>query len=347
MTAQAWFEKGMKAIAREVVDRASLESAVAAFDEALGLEPDHLGALRERAFALAQLGQYEAALDSFVAAAAQAKDDPELCLAVGQSLVKLQRHEEALKSFEQVLALRPSDEAAGFGRAATLMALGDFEKALAAWEAVLAAPASETFSLHGREVRGLTLVRRAHARLSCALALGRLERAEAFAAFRQCIEAEVDQLAGPSSRNALLGGVSKLEVARPAFRWWLEAHRAGELWFEAQRNAEAIAAWDVLTPFAKAWFDKAEADAQAGEPSVAIYAYERSLDLWPGFPAAMTRMKAVQAQRDGGRWAVMSHDAYAREDHLVGEFATKAQAEKHLAQLKATQDDHCWVVPLT
>ena len=344
-SAEAWFEKGVNAVRAR---GGNLESAVAAFDEALGLEPAHQGALRERAFALAQLGQHEAALDSLVAAAAQTKDDPEVLLAVGQSLMALHRYDEALKSFEQVLALRPADEEARCGRADLLMALDDFEGALREWEVVLAAPRNET--LEGRRGAGIL---RSHARRSHTLALGRLGRDEAFAAFCGLIVDEVAQLCVPSKHDALLRAVRDLEVARLAFRSWLEVHacepstwrHAEDIWFEANRSAEVPASW-VLKCFAKSWFDKAEARAEAGELSVAIYGYERSLELSAEVSAA-ERLKAVQAQRDGGRWMVMSHNAYAREDSVAGEFTTRAEAAAYLAQLQASSNEHFWMTAAT
>ncbi len=334
-SAQAWFEKGMKA--------RNPETAVAAFDEALGLEPGHLGALRERGLALAQLGRHEAALDSFVAAAAQTKDDPELLLAVAQSLAKLQRHAEALKSCEQVLTLRPGDEEALFGRADALMALDDFEQALPVWEAVLGA-------LKSRRARGLIAdARSAHARRSRVLALGRLDRPQAFAAFCELIEVEVNQLTVPSRRDFLLQAVRRPEIAGAAFRSWIERHasepstwrHAEDIWFEKTPGG-----WNVVNSLAQGWFDKAEAQVQAGELSAAIYGYERSLELHPEFSRAL-RHKAVLAQRDTGRWIVMSHNAYAREDSVAGEFATKAEAAAYLAQLQASSDEHYWLAPVT
>ena len=43
----------------------------------------------------------------------------------------------------------------------------------------------------------------------------------------------------------------------------------------------------------------------------------------------------------------MRHDSYAREDNEVGEFATKAEATAQLAALKASSDEHYWLVPAT
>lgn len=117
-TAQAWFVKGRKDLdlsrgadsTREY--RADLEDAVDSFDEALALEPSHLGALNGKGQALASLGRHEAAIDALVAAEHVDPGNADLRFAVGQSLAKLERREEAARCFEDVLRLRPGDEEA-------------------------------------------------------------------------------------------------------------------------------------------------------------------------------------------------------------------------------------------
>src|SRR3990167_4978036 len=137
-TAAEWFEEGMGAIGlSRTADYGSefagdLKQAIAAFEQALALEPTHLRALTERGLAHALLGEHEAALDSFVAAIDQAPADPELRLAVAQSLVQVGQPEAALSAFEEALRLRPGDQVINFGRADVLMALRRDDQAVAA-----------------------------------------------------------------------------------------------------------------------------------------------------------------------------------------------------------------------
>ena len=42
----------------------------------------------------------------------------------------------------------------------------------------------------------------------------------------------------------------------------------------------------------------------------------------------------------------MTHNSYAREDSVVGEFATKAEAQAYLTQLQASSSDHVWLAPV-
>lgn len=188
--------------------------------------------------------------------------------------------------------------------------------------------------------------RRTYAVRGRVLALGQLDRAEAFDAFCERIKSEAQGLAGASKRDALLRSMEKPDVTRTAFNSWTERHAAStwirpdDIWFEA------TATWSVLGAFAKGWFDKAEVDAQAGKLTHAIWAYERALELWPEFSEAAARMKVMDTQRDAGGWAVMRHSSYAREDSVVGEYATKAAAAARVAELSGTTDDHHWMVPL-
>lgn len=313
-TADQFFEEGMQAISlSHHADYRSeflgdLQDAVAAFDQALALEPKHLRALQQRGLALALLERHEDALDSFVAAASLAPADADLHLAVAQSLTKLGRPEAALASFDEVLRLRPGDDEALFSRATTLMVLRRDEAAVAAWDLVLGSD-TRSLNLHGRQVRVLTEdYRRLQAELSRATALGRLGRAEAGAVFREVFERHVGQLEGSFVARAFEEALSTLEVARTAYLAHLEAHgadhntwrRAAGTWISMRCSDEAIAAWDrvlALAPEAHAWFGKAEALAQKGQLDDAIAAYERSLELQPGFLAARARLKVVRDQR--------------------------------------------------
>ncbi len=314
-SADQWFQEGLGEIAlsRSADYRSEyvgdLERAVAAFDQALALEPSHRGALHQRGLALAILGRHEAALDSFVAAAAVSPEDAELRLAVAQSLVKLEQWESALRAFDEVLRLRPEDQEALFGRASALARLERDELALAAWDEVLRGADNKTITSHGRTVRVLTEdFRRLRAQLSRALALGRLGRAEAEAAFREVFEANAVQLAGPSAPDVFHEALRTLEVARRAFHAFVEANlsdpmtlrRAASAWLMAKRPEDSVRAWDraiASKPDAAAWWGKAEAHVQAGQLELAIAAYERSLQVTPGYGPSLARLPVVKARR--------------------------------------------------
>lgn len=370
-SAAEWFERGEAAVQVSFTAdygsefKRDLEEAIEAFDQCLALEPTHLGALRERGLAQARLGDHEAALDSFVAASAQAPQDAALRLAIAQSLARLARHEAALQAFDEVLRLDPANEEARYGRAEGLMALRRDEAAVAAWNEVLKAKDNKRLNVHGREVRVLTEdFRRVRALVSQALALGRLGKPEALGAFREVFDAHSVQLAGPMAPKVFHDSLRELEVARSAYRAHLKAtagdphawRRAAGVWQAVHNTAEAIDAWDHLVttaPDAQAWFGKAEAHAQAGQLEAAIAAYERSLEFWPGFLGASARLQVIKAQREASQpWQVWGRDTFAREDFVVGTFPNKAAAQAKLAELDARAEkqdegvrDEYWMVP--
>jgi tetratricopeptide (TPR) repeat protein len=314
LSAAEWFEKGQAALTMsQSADHGSeyvsdLEAAVAAFEQALALDPKHERAMRERGLAQARLGHHEAALDSFIAASAQAKEDAGLRVAIAQSLVSLARHEAALQAFDEVLKLQPLNEEALFGRASMLMVLRRDELALDAWNQTLRGPDNRTLNLQGRQVRVLTDdFRRLRALLSLALTLARLGRAEAAGAFRDVFDAHSVRLAGPMAPAVFHEALREQEVARAAYRAHLQANagdshawrRAAQVWQAVHRTDEAIAAWDQLVthaPDAQVWFGKAEAHAQAGQLDAAIAAYEHSLEYWPGFLGAAARLEVIRKQ---------------------------------------------------
>ena len=298
-TVEDWLAQGRAifAFAESPDYQRDVADAVEAFDQALALDPTHHVALRERGFALAALNQPDAALDSFVAAASQLPDDAELMLAVGAALVKGKQFDRALSAFEKVLELRPGDEDARVGRAQTLVTLGRDEPAVAAWDEVLLAGSG------GREYRWT------EALLERALALDRLGRAEAFAAFTVLIEAEAKPVTGPVLRKRFNHALASSEMARSAFRRFLETRtadvwtmqKAADAWLESGQPVEALVAFDAVLALrpedADAWFWKGEAHTRLAQRDEAIAAYRQALVFRPEFPRAKDRLSEVTRGR--------------------------------------------------
>lgn len=161
-TAEDWFKQGLAALDRSRgADRdweydSDLREAVDAFDHAIALDPNHLGAQRERGLLLARLEQHEAALDSLVVAANLGGADADLHLAAAKSLLALKLFDRALGAFDEVLGLRPNDDVALVGRAESLTALQRDELALAAWDEAIRLLVARKVEHHGKMIRDLT-----------------------------------------------------------------------------------------------------------------------------------------------------------------------------------------------
>lgn len=301
-TANDWFEEGLAALqlawsADTQSDlHADLERAVAAFDEALSLEPGHLRALRERAKVLVRLGRHEEAVDGLVALSQGVPDDePQFNLLVAEAFAKLGRHEASLQASEAVLRRVPSMLEALVLRAEALSALRRDALAVDAWDKALA---DTSFS------KGL---RGPRARLERAMALERLGRDDAFTAFLTTFVETAGHLHGPLAPALFHEVLKKSAIARDAFQRSLEGGaggaeslwlRGGNVWLSAQRPVEALVAFErqlVLTPrSAQAWHGKAEALAMDDRLEEAIAAWEQALALWPDFLGAKARLKVVR-----------------------------------------------------
>ena len=79
-------------------------------------------------------GRYEAALESFRAAAALAPDDPVLAFNMGAVLRLLGRYNEELAVYDRALAINPRFALAQHNRAAVLLRLGQYRDGFQAFE---------------------------------------------------------------------------------------------------------------------------------------------------------------------------------------------------------------------
>ena len=295
-----------------------LEGAVACFERALALVPDHAGALAQKGIALAGLHRHQEAATTLAEAIRFMPGDADLWLERGKSLAVLARHEEALGACDETLRLRPDDIDAQYLRAGSLDALRRDADALAAWSEFLGLPDTRTINHHGARVRLLTKdFRRMRAALARAGALARLERPEAVDAYRALIdEGTAREMLVAEDFSAALAAH---EAAHSAYQAYMEQHAAdslvwrlaGENYLRARRTADALAAYEraiALAPRdADAWIGKAEALVQSGRRIDSLDAFREALRVKPGYLAASGRLARVQkeigrAQSDAKRF---------------------------------------------
>lgn len=303
--AEAWFQDGMKHVELSWhADYQSeltgdLEDAVAAFECAISLSPEHAAAWAQKGYALSRLGRYEDAEAALAEAVRLSPDNAGLRLERGHALARLERHDEALDCYDQALARKPEDADSWFLKAYTLEALGRDAEALTAWDQYLRRHEDQRLSF----LVGLDSGLRAELRRAGVLArLGR--RDDALTAYRAAFEG-ADRLEGPLAPPVFHDALRNVEEARAAYAERLESRRddpntwrgAGQAFLYAERSQESLEAWDTMIRLVPnepaAWTGKAEALVQAGRVSEAIAAYEQALRIQPGYQPAAIRLRVV------------------------------------------------------
>jgi predicted O-linked N-acetylglucosamine transferase (SPINDLY family) len=112
--------------------------ALAGYDRALAIAPEHADALVGRGNALRALGRHDEALASFARAIAMGPDSANAFNCHGVCLQELGRHEEALASYGRALALDPNYAQALNNRGNALQGADRCEDALADYQRALA-----------------------------------------------------------------------------------------------------------------------------------------------------------------------------------------------------------------
>ncbi len=131
--ADTWVNKGVA-----LTQAGRTAEALAAYDRALALRPDHAATWMNKGAALGQAGQTAEALAAFDRALALRPDHADTWVGKGVALRQAGRAEEALAAFDRALALRPDHAGAWNKRAYALMALQRDDEALAAIDRALA-----------------------------------------------------------------------------------------------------------------------------------------------------------------------------------------------------------------
>ncbi len=112
-------------------------AALASYDRALRLRPDHAEVLCNRGVTLHQLERFAEALASYDRALASRPDYPEALSNRGNTLRSLNRLDEALANYDRALAARPDYAEALCNRGAALHERNRFEEALASYDRAL------------------------------------------------------------------------------------------------------------------------------------------------------------------------------------------------------------------
>jgi tetratricopeptide (TPR) repeat protein len=177
--------------------------ALASYDRALVVRPDHAEALNNRGNALQELERHEEALASYDRALAARPDYAEALGNRGVTLQKLGRSAEALASQDRALALRPDYVEAHNNRGNALQALGRFDAALASYDLALAARPDYAEAHNNR-----------------GNALKRLKRFdEALASYDRAVAARPDYAEAHVNKSLVLLLTGNLETGWREFEW--------------------------------------------------------------------------------------------------------------------------------
>ena len=293
------------------------DTALASYDRALAVRPDHAEALSNRGNALHELKRFDGALASYDRALTLQPDDAEVLYNRGVTLHKLRRFDEALASYHRALTVRPDFAEALCHRGVTLHELKRFEEALASYDRALMLWPDYADALFNRGVtlnelkrfdEALTSYDRAltvrpddaDAHLNRGMTLHKLKRfEEALASYDRALTVRPDYAEAFSNRGNALHGLKRLEEAvasydraltlRPDYAEAL--YNRGLALRELQRFEEALASYDralTLRPeYAEALLNRGitlQYELKRFEEALANY--DRALTLRPDYAEA-------------------------------------------------------------
>jgi CHAT domain-containing protein/tetratricopeptide (TPR) repeat protein len=131
-SSEYWFNRGLTLFHLE-----QLTEAIAAYEQALELKPDFYKAWYNRGGTLGELGQFDAAIASFEQAIEIKPDSPESWASRGLALMKLGLVSEAISSYDQALLLQPQDQENWYYRGIALAVGEQNEDAIASYDKAL------------------------------------------------------------------------------------------------------------------------------------------------------------------------------------------------------------------
>lgn len=254
------------------------EDALACFERALALVPNHPSAMANKGLVLLSLDRYNDANAALTEAVGLQQEDGSLWHAAARALVKLDRPSEATQAYENALRLRPDDVDVRFELAQLFSELGLHDKAIASFDFLVAVP-PDPISVFPQVVRFHRARALAHS--------GR--ESEATAAFSDAIERVADKLSLHSYSQELMLSLRSSAAARAAYGMHLDKRSnasswlwAGRLHGEAGHPADALAAYEAATRLAPkstdAWMMLADALTIANRFDDAQFAYQAAID---------------------------------------------------------------------
>jgi protein O-GlcNAc transferase len=258
------------------------DEALASYDRALKVRPDHAEVLYNRGITLQDLSRWDEALASYDRALKVRPDYAEALSNRANTLQELNRLDEALASHDRALKVRPDDAEVLCNRGNTLHALKRLDDAMASYNRALAVRPNYAKPLYnlGNILRELN----------------RLE--EALANYDRALEARSDYAEALCNRGVTLHQLKRLDEAlascdralraRPDYA---EAHyNRGVTLHALRRRDEALASYDralkVRPDFAEALYSRGVTLCAMTRCNEALASFDRALALRPDYAEA-------------------------------------------------------------
>lgn len=292
------------------------QEALAAYEQAISLDPDYAAAYNGKGGVLYWLKRYEEALAAYEQAIHL---NPNLASAYrgsGKALSALKRYEEALAAIEQAIHLDPNDSDTYNFKGSTLTDLGRYEEALNAFDQAIRLDSEDTLAYN---FKGLALAK-----------LHRYE--EAVASYEQVISLEPDNASAYDFKGDALYDLKRYEEALTAYEQAVRltpddasVHNGkGKALLSLNQHDEALAAFEQairLNPgYALAYYNKGRVLEILAQQA---YAKAQRLGYSGGSPTTLYRDKQQKTKEQllsvGSELLALKHyeDALAVYEQII------------------------------
>ena len=195
-SAQQWLNEG-----DVLYDLRRYQEALAAYEQAIHLDPNDAVAYMNKGYALHDLERYQEALAAYEQAIHLDSNDAIAYYSKGNVLGALERYQEALAAYGQAIHLDPDLAIAYYSKGNVLGALGRYQEALAAFEQALRLNPDLAVAYNGK---GNALSNLKHSQ-------------EALAAFEQALRLNPDLAAAYNGKGNTLSNLKRYQEALAAY----------------------------------------------------------------------------------------------------------------------------------
>ena len=281
-----------------------LEQALASYDKALAIKPDHVDALNNRGNIFAMLKRLDEALASYDKALALKPSYVDALSNRGNILAMLTRRDEALASYDRALAIKPDHVDALVNRGNILIELERLDEALAGYDRALAIKPDHVDTLKNR-----------------GNVLAKLKRRdEALASYDKALTIKADDVDALVDRGNILVELERLDEALAGYDRALAIapdhvdalKNRGIVLAMLRRLEEALASYDkalAINPdCVDALVNRGNILVELERPDDALAAYNRALAIQPDHVHVLKNRGIVLAKLERLEEALASYD---------------------------------------